>query len=211
MFSVEEPDRVRDRILEIARADTRVVAGARLDATARTRARRRSSGRPSIAFVAIPRLPVAGQPAGRPFVHTGVRIWGSWPKVQGPLRQRPRTGSRLGNATVGAVPVRTRRPPCRAGALLYRAWAPVAGGILDQRRSRSGPGVSLPASWAEMPGTAVAMTSCLPTFSMSEWLVRSVRKEDLLQALDRAIDALLREAGDARDLASKVDGWLRQL
>ncbi|HVS06474.1 MAG TPA: nucleotidyltransferase domain-containing protein [Candidatus Dormibacteraeota bacterium] len=42
-------------------------------------------------------------------------------------------------------------------------------------------------------------------------LVRSVRKEDLLQALDRAIDALLREAGDARDIASKVEAWLRQL
>jgi hypothetical protein len=42
-------------------------------------------------------------------------------------------------------------------------------------------------------------------------LVRSVRKEDLLQALDRAIDALLGEAGEARDLASKVDAWLRQL
>src|SRR4029077_11462822 len=42
-------------------------------------------------------------------------------------------------------------------------------------------------------------------------LVRSMRKEDLLLALDGAVDTLLREAGDARDLASKVDAWLRHL
>ena len=42
-------------------------------------------------------------------------------------------------------------------------------------------------------------------------LVRSLQKEALLQALERAIDALLREADEARDLASKVDRWLRQL
>jgi hypothetical protein len=42
-------------------------------------------------------------------------------------------------------------------------------------------------------------------------LVRSVRKEELLQVLGRAIDALLREADEARDLASKVDTQLREL
>ncbi len=42
-------------------------------------------------------------------------------------------------------------------------------------------------------------------------LVRSVQKEELLRALERAIDALLREADEARDLASKVDAGLRQL
>lgn len=42
-------------------------------------------------------------------------------------------------------------------------------------------------------------------------LVRSVQKEELLRALARAIDALLREADEARDVASRVDRGLRQL
>ncbi len=42
-------------------------------------------------------------------------------------------------------------------------------------------------------------------------LVRSVQKEELLRALEKAIDALLREANEARELASKVDMQLRQL
>ena len=41
--------------------------------------------------------------------------------------------------------------------------------------------------------------------------VRSVQKEELLRALARAIDALLREADEARDVASRVDRGLRQL
>jgi hypothetical protein len=42
-------------------------------------------------------------------------------------------------------------------------------------------------------------------------LVQSVQKPELLRALEGAIDALLREAGEARDVASKIDRELRQL
>lgn len=42
-------------------------------------------------------------------------------------------------------------------------------------------------------------------------LVHSVQKADLLRALERAVDALLREAGEAREVASKVERDLRQL
>ena len=42
-------------------------------------------------------------------------------------------------------------------------------------------------------------------------LVRALQKQDLLRALRIAVDSLLREAGDARELASKLDSGLRQL
>ena len=42
-------------------------------------------------------------------------------------------------------------------------------------------------------------------------LVHSVQKAELLRALERAVDALLREAGEAREVASKVERDLRQL
>jgi hypothetical protein len=42
-------------------------------------------------------------------------------------------------------------------------------------------------------------------------LVRSVEKAELLRALARAIDSLLREADEAREVAAKVDSRLRQL
>jgi hypothetical protein len=42
-------------------------------------------------------------------------------------------------------------------------------------------------------------------------LVQSVQKAELLRALGRAVDALLREADEARELASKVERDLRQL
>jgi hypothetical protein len=42
-------------------------------------------------------------------------------------------------------------------------------------------------------------------------LVRSLQKPELLRALERAIDLLLREADEARDIASKIDDSLRQL
>jgi hypothetical protein len=42
-------------------------------------------------------------------------------------------------------------------------------------------------------------------------LVRSLDRAELLRALRGAIDGLLREADEARDLASKVEGQLREL
>jgi hypothetical protein len=42
-------------------------------------------------------------------------------------------------------------------------------------------------------------------------LTRSVQREELLRALERAVDTLLREADEARDVASKLERDLRQL
>jgi hypothetical protein len=42
-------------------------------------------------------------------------------------------------------------------------------------------------------------------------LVHSVRKDEILRALERAVDALLREADEAREVASTVEGELRRL
>lgn len=41
--------------------------------------------------------------------------------------------------------------------------------------------------------------------------MRSLQKDQLLRALSRAIDGLLREADEVRELASKVEAQLRQL
>jgi hypothetical protein len=44
-----------------------------------------------------------------------------------------------------------------------------------------------------------------------ETLVRSVEPEELLRALRSVVAALLREQGDARDLAAKLQGQLEEL
>ena len=42
-------------------------------------------------------------------------------------------------------------------------------------------------------------------------LVRSMNPEELLRALGRAVEGLLREAGEVPEWAAKVGPWLRQL
>ena len=54
----------------------------------------------------------------------------------------------------------------------------------------------------------------LPSFVVAELddaLVRSLDREELLRALDRAIDGLLRESHDVRDVAERVEPQLRGL
>ena len=55
----------------------------------------------------------------------------------------------------------------------------------------------------ELPAEALA--------PFAETLVRSLDPKELLRALGHAVDALLREADRARDLATKVEGHLRHL
>jgi hypothetical protein len=47
--------------------------------------------------------------------------------------------------------------------------------------------------------------------SFDEALVRSVERDELLRALGRAVDGLLRESAEAADLAAKVEAQLREL
>ena len=55
----------------------------------------------------------------------------------------------------------------------------------------------------DLPSSVVA--------ELDDALVRSLDREELLRALDRAIDGLLRESHDVRDVAERVEPQLREL
>lgn len=243
MFSVEERDRVRDDILEIARADTRIVAGAMIGSLAAGTGDRWSdldlgfglADGVSAADVLddwTPRLKREHDAVhlfDLPSLSSLYRVFLLPGNLQVDLSLTPASefGARgpkfkvlFGSALERAPGWETPAPAhylfglgahhavrarfCIERGRLWQAEYWISG-VRDQALAlacrRRGLNAGHGRGYDELPADVLD----------ERMLVRSVRKEDLLQALDRAIDALLREAGDARDLASKVDGWLRQL
>jgi hypothetical protein len=191
MFTVEERDRVLDGILEIDRADTRIVAGAMIGSLAAGTGDQWSDL--DLGFG----LADGVSPAD---------VLADWaPRLEREhdavhLLDPPPVHYLFGLGAHDAVRARF----CIERGRLWQAEYWISG-VRDQALTlacrRRGLNAWHGRGYDDLP----------PDVLDERMLVRSVQKEDLVQALDRAIDALLREAGDARDLASKVDGWLRQL
>jgi hypothetical protein len=243
MFGVEERDRVRDRILEIARADTRVVAGAMIGSLAAGTGDRWSDldlgfgladGVSPVDVLAdwTPRLEREHDAVhlfDLPSLSSLYRVFLLPGNLQVDLSFTPASefGARgpkfkvLFGSALERAPGWETPPPahylfglgahhavrarcCIERGRLWQAEYWISG-VRDQALAlacrRRGLNAWHGRGYDELPADVLD----------ERMLVRSVRKEDLLQALDRAIDALIREAGDARALASKVDGWLRQL
>jgi hypothetical protein len=243
MFSVEERDRVRDGILELARADTRIVAGAMIGSLAAGTGDRWSdldlgfglAVGVSPADVLADWTPRLERDYGAvhlfdlPSLSSLYRVFLLPGSLQVDLSVTPASdfGARgpkfnvlFGNALERAPGWET--PPTahylfglgahhavRARFCIERGrpWQAEywISGVRDQALAlacrRRGLNAWHGRGYDDLPAEVLD----------ERMLVRSVRKEDLLRALDRAIDALIREAGEARDLASRVDPWLRQL
>jgi len=99
MFTVEERDRVRNRLVEMSRKDPRLVAGALIGSTAAgggdrwsdsscERVRGRSPVRSSVSVNSVQGLPLAGQYAGGFVVHSGEQVSRSGSQVRLALRER---------------------------------------------------------------------------------------------------------------------------
>ena len=243
MFSVEERDRVRDGILEIARADKRIVAGAMIGSLAAGGGDRWSdldlgfglAEGVSPAEVLADWTPRLEREHGAvhlfdlPSLSSLYRVFLLPGNLQVDLSFTPASdfgarspkfkvlfGSALERAPGWETPptahylfglgthhaVRARF--CIERGRLWQAEYWISG-VRDQALAlacrRRGLNAWHGRGYDDLPADVLD----------AQMLVRSVGKQDLLQALDRAIDALLREAGEARDLASKVDAWLRQL
>jgi hypothetical protein len=243
MFSVEERDRVRDGILEIARGDTRIVAGAMIGSLA-TGAGDRWSDLDlgfGLADGVSPADVLADWTSRLEREHGAIHLF-DLPSLSSLYRVFLLPGNlQVDISMTPASDFGARGPKFSLlfGSALERApgWetpppADFLFGLGAHHAVRARFCIERGRLWqaeywisgARDQALALACRrrglsaghgrgyDDLPADVLDEgMLVRSVRKEDLLRALDHAVDALLREAGEARDLASKVDASLRQL
>ena len=243
MFSVEDRDRARDGILEIARADPRIVAGAMIGSLAAGSGDRWSDldlgfGLAEGVLAAdvladwTPRLEREHDAVhlfDLPSLSSVYRVFLFAGNLQVDLSLTPASdfgargpkfkllfGSALERAPGWETPPLARdlfglgvHHAVRARVCIERGrpWQAEywISGVRDQALAlacrRRGLKASYGRGYDDLPADVLD----------ERMLVRSLQKEALLQALERAIDALLREADEARDLAAKVDRWLRQL
>jgi hypothetical protein len=243
MFTVEQRDRIRDRILAMAQGDPRIVAGAVIGSPALGRDDRWSDldlgfGVGDGATPAqvlddwTPRLEreydavhlfdlASGATIYRVFLFPGAlqvdlsfapaALFGAHgPKfkllfgsaVEHPAAKLPSASHFFGLGVHHAV--RTRF--CVERGRLWQAqhWISEMREIgLTLACRRRGLEVHQGRGYDELPAEVLQ--------PFEDTLVRSLDRAELLRALRGAIDGLLREADEARDLASKVEGQLREL
>jgi hypothetical protein len=243
VFSVEERDRVRDGLLEMARTDRRIVAGALIGSLATGSGDRWSDldlgfgladGASAAEVLAdwTPRLErefdavhlfdlpsltslyrVLLFPGNlqvdlslTPFIDFGARgpefklLFGSARERAPGWNVPPSAQYLFGLGVHHAVRARV----CIARGRLWQAEYWISG-VRDQALSlacrRRGLSVWYGRGYDQLPPEALDESA----------LVRSLQKKELLRALKSAVDVLLREADEVRELASKIDEQLRQL
>lgn len=243
VFSVEERDRVRDRVLEMASADPRVLAGAVVGGLALGGGDRWSDldltfgvkdGVPVVEVLAdwtrdlartfraahLFDLP-AGSAIYRVFLLPGcLQVDLSFTPASEFGARGPRFALLFGDAVDRPhVPqpsekdlfglgvhhaVRGRFSVERARWWQAEYWI---SGVRDQAISlacrRRGFDATYGRGFDDLPAEMSEL--------FSDALVRSLAREDLLRALDRAVAGLLRESADLRDVAAKVEDQLREL
>jgi hypothetical protein len=242
-FTVEERDRVRDRVLEMAHADTRVVAGAMVGSLALGGGDRWSDL--DLAFGLAPGVKAADLLAewtgalerelaavhlfDLPYMSSIYRVFLFPGSLQVDLSFTP--GAEFGalgpkfrllfGTTVERAHIPSPAAPYLFGLGVHHAmrarfciergrpWqaAHWIDGVRDQALSlaclRRGLAAASGRGYDDLPAEAMAL--------FADTLVRSTDRAELLRALDRAIEALLRESGDVPDLASKVEAEMRAL
>ena len=243
VFTIEERDRIRDRILAMARADRRIVAGAMIGSVAHGPGDRWSdldlgfgvgNGATPADVLAdwTPRLErecdavylfdvAAASTVYRVFLFPGaLQVDLSFAPAgefgaRGP-KFKLLFGSAVEHARAAPPPAQhlfglgvhhaVRARFCVERGRLWQAqhW------ISDLREigltlacRRRGLGTQQGRGYDELPASVLT--------PFEDTLVRSLDRAELLRALGRAIDALLREAGEVRELASKVEVQLREL
>lgn len=243
MFSVEERDRVRDRVLELASADRRIVAGATVGALATGGGDRWSDL--DLTFGVADGVPVAEVLDGwtrelaREFdaVHlfdlpaesTIYRVFLLPGCLQVDLSFTPASdfGARGPRFALlfGAAVERTHVPQPSAHHLFGlgvhhavrarfclergRFWqaeywiSAVRDQALTLACRRRGLDTSYGRGFDQLPAEMLD--------EFTDALVRRVEREDLLRALGSAVAGLLRESGEVRKVAAKVEPGLRQL
>lgn len=243
MFTVDERDRVRDRILALARADRRIVAGAMIGSAAFGPGDRWSdldlgfgvADGASVAEVLVDWTAglerewgavhlfdlQAGAATYRVFLFPGVlqvdlsfapaaQFGSRGPKfkllfgtaVEHPRTERPPVRHLLGLGVHHAVRARF----CIARGRLWQAqhWIGEMREIgLTLACRRRGLETAQGRGYDDLPAEAAN--------PFEEALVRSLEPVELLRALGAAIDGLLREAGDGRELALRVEAQLQAL
>ena len=243
MFTVEERDRIRERILETARADRRIVAGAVIGSAAHGPGDRWSDldlgfgvgDGASVADVLAdwtPRLErewgavhlfdlQAGAATYRVFLFPGAL------QVDLSFAPAAQFGSRGPKFKLlfGAAVEHARPAPPSVRHLFglgvhhaVRARFCIARGRLWQALHWIGEmreiGMTLACRRRGLSTAQGRGYDDLPagvTVPFADALVRSIDAAELMRALGAAIEGLLREAGDAEDLASRVEGQLTQL
>lgn len=243
MFTVDERDRIRDRILGMARADGRIVAGAAIGSAAHGPGDRWSDldlgfGVGQGASVAdvlgdwTSRLEreggavrlfdlQAGAATYRVFLFPGAL------QVDLSFAPAAQFGSRGPKFKLlfGAAVEHPRPEPPSARHLVglgvhhaVRARFCIARGRLWQAQHWIGEmreiGMTLACrrrGLATVQGRGYDDLPVEVARPFADALVRVLDPAELLRALEAAIDGLLREAGDAQDLVSKVEGQLTQL
>ena len=241
---VEDRERVRDRVLELAAADERVVAGAvvgslavvdgdrwsDLDLTFARRGRRPGGGRArrldadlvdEFDAVQLFDLP-SGASIYRVFLLPGClqfdlsftpasAFGAGGPKfrllfgeaVERPFAEPPPAHELFGYAVHHAL----------RGALQHRTRPRLAGGVLDRRAARPRARPRVPAPRPARHATAGASTTCRPTCATLRGRAGALggARRAAARARRVAIDGLLREADEVRELAAKVEPQLRTL
>lgn len=243
MFTIEERNRIRDRILAMAREDTRIVAGALIGSLAQGSGDQWSdldlgfgvaNGFSPADVLAewTPRILRefdAVQLFDVPSLSTIYRVFLFPGYLQVDLSFTPASefGARGPKFKVlfGSVVEQPHAAPPSAQHLFGlglhhavrarfcvergRPWQAHywIGGVRDSALSlacrRRGLEVSHGRGYDGLPAEVLNQ--------FEDTLVRSLQKDQLLRALSRAIDGLLREADEVRELASKVEAQLRQL
>jgi hypothetical protein len=242
MFTVDERDRVRARLLEIAHADARVVAGAEIGALSQGGGDRWSDldltfglAHGSVDAVLADWTSQIARELGAvhlfdlPFRTTIYRVFLLPGNLQVDLSFTPehdfgalgpKFSLLFGNAVQrDTVPqfsaqhvfglgvhhaVRARICLERGGWWQAEYWISA---LRDEALSlgcrRRGLEVSYGRGFDELPAETLALASAA--------LVRSLERQELLRALGAAIDVLLQEADEVRELASKLARQLREL
>jgi hypothetical protein len=243
VFTVEERDHVRDRILDLAAADERIVAGAVIGSLALEGGDRWSdldltfgvaegtdlrdvledwTGTVVSELAGVPLFDVvSGESTYRVFLLPGclqldlsftpARSFGAaGPKfrllfgeaVEKPHLPAPDPEELFGQAVHHAL--RARFCIERGRALQAEYWISA---VRDTALALACRARSLPAAYGR--GYDDLPADVRDAFDGA--LVRSLAREELLRALAAAVDGLLREAGEAADLATRVEPELRAL
>jgi hypothetical protein len=243
VFSVEERDRVRDRVLEMASADPRVVAGAAVGSLAESVGDRWSDL--DLTFGVADGIAVAevlddwtrelaetfdavhlfdlprDSALYRVFLLPGcLQVDLSCAPASEFGARGPRFALLFGNA------VEMTQPPEPAAHHLFglavhhavRARFCIERGRLWQAEywisALRDHGLELACLRAGAEAAYGRGFDALPAEALAGWedaLVRSLEREELLRALGAAVSGLLREAGEVRDVAAKVEAQLREL
>ena len=223
MFSVEERDGVRDRVLEMATSDARVIAGAVVGSLARNEGDRWSDldltfavadGLPVVdvledwtrslvdEFDAVHLFDLSFTPASE-FAAGGPKfrlLFGS--VVEKPYPPPPSASELFGYAVHHALRARF----CIERGRYWQAEYWVSG-VRDYA-------LSLACRQRDLPARRGIGFDDLPAElrdAFTDALVFSLERDELLRALASAVAGLLREATEVADIAAKVESQLREL